>query len=460
MNKLETVSDVLAYFEEIVENVHELTNETAGDILQIARNRLYEEKIKISSGSDIKRVDEMRESQKSDSSVVANFKMTLSANKLYSDFARPLMRAANGLIMQVFQRAEGGAVECRVLSVPSNNLTQKIDKREIQRHLDKNRYDVFEVKDGTTLRLYHDEFRAGDLKWTIATRNMPDIEHVEWRGELYSEVISEVLQLYPEFSYDKLDPAKTYVIGVKHPKHHPFGQSGERKVVEAWRIGSAEDDDNDIGIPWQQRITLEGFEIADVGVSGNLQAVLYHCMHALTNYGKGQAYPFLGVILRSKNEEKTREFSDVLIESSLWRSIKKSIYQNKAAKSSEEQARRNEDFKNIEFLIIESYLDITRRAEFISLFPVYREYYDKLSALVKVVAAQLVKPTIPSAVKAGLEFISDDAVQFLVEDLDGVVKKKFKPSGKKNREKDVEVVLGIISNPDYANIFFDAMASE
>lgn len=451
MNKFRSIDDTLKYFRKIADNVHELDTNTAKDLIRIARDAFYTENIKISNCDDVEKLDNWWNLQQSDENIVLNFKLTLSADKIRADFNNELMRVANGLIIQIYQKLDE-KIDCRVLSVPSNNLTTKIDKREIQKHLDHDRYDIYEVNDGTTLRLYFDDFYIEEdtpsPRWVFATRNMPDVENISWRGKPYKEVIAEVLDEYPEFDFEKLDKSKTYLIGFNHPAFHPFAKKSKDNKVQAWQLSGTEKHGVLEGIPSQLKIgSLEGFEIPEIDEKGTFQSVLYQSMEALKCYKKNKDRQFLGVILRSRDESKTKQFSDVLVESTLWKSIKNLVYNQPKSVRNPDETIVPGDMNRI---ALQSYLDITKKNEFVSLFPRFNGEYNKIRNFIKKAAEYLAADDVDS--------IEDEKMKHFVSEMSRVVEKQFKPEGgKKNKKKNEEIISNIICNPEFSELYYDTI---
>jgi hypothetical protein len=277
--------------------------------------------------------------------------------------------------------------------------------------------------DGNTelQRVYH----RGD--WLFSTKNASNIGSMMWRGSTYGAVIYDALRQYKDFSLERLDKNKSYTIGFKHPAHHPFGQPREWDwekhysetvqetdapedlpwIKEAWFIQSADlvtgktSQTEDIGLPLQRQHTLAEFAHAEHADPVNentedyFQNILGMAHRSMQKYS--QAYKmnllseedmredppiFLGVFLRSRDESVTTQFSDVLIESTLWTSIRHAIYQKPFIANRELREKQGQSFKNFTYVILDAYLNFKKNKEFIMLFPQFQHYYDRMQSVI------------------------------------------------------------------------------
>ena len=352
--------------------------------------------------------------------IVYRFRMILSTNRHKSYFDVPLVRQCNGIILVIEQLDD--KIMCNVLTAPPNDFNPKYNQNEIIKHITKGNYKIYEIQDGTTINMFYDQnhiemnimtkldetdkskivatkiFTRG--KWVYSTKNCFDAGSMIWRGFSYKRVIEDVLKKY-NFDFEKLSLDKTYTIGFKHPAFHPFGQNkewseqdfnGNPKNIDwlksAWFIQSVVTKNietrfeksitEDIGLPFQNLIeSMENIPniFKKLGTSlkefANTIKINQH-MNAQCNPMRGA---FLGLILRSVDEEKTVELSDILLESTLWQEIRKLIYQLPYIPNKTLREKQEQNFKNITYIILESYLDFRKRNIFIQVFPQYMHYY-------------------------------------------------------------------------------------
>lgn len=435
----------------------ELTEETAKSISDLVIEKVGVLKIKITHDNfhDISKYKNMRldfqegriephvvlDGISKSSDIVPGFKMILSTFRNTANYAIPVVRRCNGVIIHVGEYIDSESskksVKCKVMAMSSNDFTTKVDKRRIADHLNEGLYDLYMVNDGTTLNIYYDENylhytieeNPDDLddvkkvyhkgRWMYATKNAVDAKDMPWRGYTYHEVLEDVLKKYPEFSLDKLDKKKSYTIGFTHPAYHPFNQPAEWRTgstgstdntatfhKEAWFIQSTNVEsgeslhDEDIGLPLQKKHDIKEFITDDSDPGACLQNILNRAHNSMEEFTRGvrmniisENYKppptFLGIFLRSRDENITKQFSDVLIESSLWVAIRQAIYQKPYTPNKELREKQEYNFKNFTYVILDAYLNIHKNKEFITLFPQFRHYYDKLDEATNTVSEMI-----------------------------------------------------------------------
>lgn len=317
-----------------------------------------------------------------DSEKTLAFRVILSTKRNKANFSTQLVRECNGAIIIIEQL---DVVRCRLITRPAHDCNPKIGSIPlINNNIRNGLYEIYRIDDGTTVNISYLE-RNGEGSWIFSTKNSYDAWNQEWRGRLNGEIITEVMNNYPGFTLDKLNPLKTYSIGFRHPAFHPFGGSDE---MSAWFIQSTENASgvisttDSIGLPTQER--------ARVAAQGSKywEAMQAKAAAALDEYvvsvQKGQPIrPFFGFILRSKDRERTKHFSDILIESSLMNEIRNSIYQTPFIPNKVVLAEYKQNFKNNRFVQIESYLDTKKRSLYELLFPTWVPLYHKYDAIVQ-----------------------------------------------------------------------------
>jgi hypothetical protein len=473
---------------EFVKNIPELTEEVAKAISDLVIKNIGELKIRITHDTfgNINKYKNMRtdlqegrisehvilEGISGVSDVVPGFKMILTSNRGTADYNIPLVRRCNGVILHVGEYVDSKtgvmSIRCKVLAIPSNDFTVKVDKQKVSEHLANDLYDIYTVNDGTTVTMYYDPnhlystieedidnpenvkkiYRRG--KWMYATKNAVDVDEMVWRDHTYGEVITSVMKKYPQFSFDKLDKNKSYTIGIRHPDYHPFGQpvnygeSGVEGHSEAWFIQSTDlvngkaHCDEDIGLPLQRKHELQEF----VSTSGTpLQNILNRAHASMEEFSRGvrmnlvsdkKVDPpvFLGVFLRSRDESKTRQYSDVLIESSLWVAIRQSVYQKPHTPTREMREKQEHQFKNLTYVILDAYLNAYKHKDFITLFPQFKSYYDTMDKSINTVCEMIFQEMQKGGKKKEIE--SNDNEKWLFSKLLPLVQSTYKTSDAKN----------------------------
>jgi len=179
--------------------------------------------------------------------IITRFRFILSTNRNSADFAIPLVRQCNGVIIVVEELETG--LNSKIITLSSNEFNPKFNQTKLADHISIGEYKIYEIQDGTTINLYYDEnyissetltkldsnqlktfytYKKGD--WIYSTKNSFDVKKMIWRGFEYGQVINDVLKEYPEFTLEKLSKDKSYSLGFKHPAFHPFGQPAEWNI--------------------------------------------------------------------------------------------------------------------------------------------------------------------------------------------------------------------------------------
>jgi len=335
-----------------------------------------------------------------------SFRLVLSTKKNNSraNFGYQLVRECNGVILIIEQvtippRAADEApmtrIRCRLVAKPARECNPRVNNtRQINSHIRSGNYKIYFVEDGTTMNIYWLQREGEEGRWVFGSRNSYDISDVEWRGARYGDLLPEVLSRFPEFSYDKLDKARTYTIGFRHPAHHPFGQpspwdpnaSAEQRAkydMRAWFIQSTDVSTDEIS--YTENIGLPTQVTTHINASGGQywQTINRMKQDALKRFRERKGEPFLGYVLRSCNRNATRHYSDILIESTLLTELRNAIYQLPYIKDQQQLAAARENFKDFNYVLIEAYLDFyNRRQIFEMLFPQYKALYEVYDRIV------------------------------------------------------------------------------
>lgn len=308
-------------------------------------------------------------------------RFVLSTIRQKANFNIPLVRHSNGLVFHIIE--SDSRLKCEVLAKPSRDFNPKFKREQIK--LDN--YNVYELKDGTVINLYWDPFyKKTEGSWVFGTKNSFDVGNNNWRGFKYNDIIADVLKEYPKFQFDILDKTKTYVLNFTHPAFHPFGQPAIYNTKTA----------NDPQIKWVKKIwtvtdddvlcNMDLFPQEPVNLDNNYKIKLTTAFH---DYLENKGTPFLGYIFRTKDEFVTGSYSDLLMESSLWLEIKNLIYQLPYDPNATIREKREQNFKNMDYIIINAYLSYKRRNIFIELFPQYQAVYNKLNTLVEILVDKI-----------------------------------------------------------------------
>lgn len=361
-----TLSSFVEQLDGYVRHLHPLNRANAEDIIQYVREYMIQKKINVTY-EHLSCLDNNK-----------SFRLVLTTKRAKANFGIPLVRECNGAILLVEEipDKEGTVLHCRAICRPAHDFNPKINNIQwVNTNIKNGLYEIYFIEDGSTVNLYFSQD-----KWIVSTKNSFEISSTVWRGKSYGDVLTEVLNVYPDFSYDKLDKVKTYTIGFKHPAHHPFGQTPP--VLKAWFIQSTNNATEEIsyneriGLPFQERarITAQGGQFWQTATKTAQDALAEFS----TAKQKGvQQAPFLGYILRSRDRSRTRHYSDILIESSLLSEIRNCVYQLPYISNKVQLEKTRDSFKDMNFVIVDAYLDTTRRPVFEMLFPQYQELYKR-----------------------------------------------------------------------------------
>jgi hypothetical protein len=452
-----TVDGFVTSVNEYLTNFKELNEPNAKEIVEHLKNMLHPLNIKIAY-EHLSCLDTRTKLVSQVPGIQARFRFVLSTNRHKANFQESLVRQANGLICQISQ---GDTLICKVLSTSPNDFNPRFTHDSLSRALRSYSYDFYEINDGTTVNLYWDPqhikqetttklvdeklttFKNYTLgAWVYGTKNAIIVDDMVWRGCTYRQVIDDVLAQYPEFSYAKLDKTKSYSFGFKHPAFHPFGQpavwenthftesAGIGWLKSAWMINS-----ESIGFPHQQKI-------AELDVS----TMFSKAERATSDFLKNPKNIFLGYIIRSRNDSETLELSDILIESTLWSEIRGAIYQLPFIKNKNIREKQEQNFKNMTYVVLESFLDFRKRNMFITLFPQFGDYYTRYNTLVTQIVDRVIGKT---------ENPKNPTVDILFTRLGEIVNLTYNTS--KSGKNDKKVIRHLICHPKYTDIYFNAI---
>ncbi len=290
-------------------------------------------------------------------------RVILTADKSSANFLNTFTRQCNGLILSF--------PSWKVLSMPSNAFNHRFRLSEICSHIGD--YDVYDIKDGTTITLYY-----YNDSWRMASTNAFDVGHYTWMSAVtYDDAFKAVMKQYPGFSFDKLDKSKSYVIGFRHHEFHPF--TFDRPGL--WFIQSCDLDelnyngkyviktDEDIGIPLQTLTNLGGHKgnsLHDMLFNKNQQSVVMFTK-SLTDGSKTPDIHY-GFILRSRTGA-----DDIIIESELLKKIRMLMYNVPTSQKMTNITPRG----RMQYMILRSYLSDVNKFIFLQLFPQFMPEYKR-----------------------------------------------------------------------------------
>jgi hypothetical protein len=261
-------------------------------------------------------------------------RMILIGNRFKSDFNNPISFECNGAIVS-YNRKEN---KWKTLVVPTELFnSQKICKEELNNHIKNMDYTLYKVYDGTIVNIYY--FNEG---WRISTNKAYDATNLIFtENKTYNDILEELFTYYKDFNINRLDINKCYTICFKYEKFHTFIESNlknKNKLILIQSVDMLEFNNNnklvinyneDIGIPISQKYILFG----DYNLK-NINNILYNEIYRYKKNIKSNLYePNYGIILRSHNFNKTKSYSNILLESNLMMKIRNLIYNYNFAKN-------------------------------------------------------------------------------------------------------------------------------
>jgi hypothetical protein len=262
-------------------------------------------------------------------------------------------------------------------------------------------YDVFLIRDGTTVTLYHWK----DDIFSLATTNGFDVTPIVWlSSSTYGEIFFETLKLYPEalqstglrlesrdnkmvLVSDKLRTDVCHSFTLTNYKLHPFQKNAEGLVhIQSLKITNdqiyeaKEDGDIFLDVPVQSPLTTE--ELSQFSPNMIVEDLYkFSTEHDLQFFVE---HPLYGFLLRSRSSG-----TDILLESKLLRRIRQLVYQQLPKNL---LPRIHPDHR-LTFIALRAFLHhppqtrFSSRKDFLLIFPEWKEkfnsfnqYMDELSA--------------------------------------------------------------------------------
>ena len=230
------------------------------------------------------------------------------------------MQESNGLIIE--------RNTWRLLVVPPRTLRANIDTKSANKFLHQGLYHIYRAEDGTTFNMYY-----YNNKWTISTSKGYDMNDVKWDDLTYEQLITDCLSniglSYGTF-IKSLDKTKCYSFGFKHPNFHRF-YGGTAPVYKLWFIQYVDLNPKSETYLWAfdkyPYNHIPNQELAEYEPPINMKDLYMNATNALNNFRYNGDVNY-GYILRSVNFGTTLSHSDLYIESSLMKTIRKFWYDN------------------------------------------------------------------------------------------------------------------------------------
>lgn len=307
-----------------------------------------------------------------------------------------LHTAKNSLNNHYIQECNGLILEqktWRPLVVPPRTLRFNIDTDASNRFLHQGLYHIYKVQDGTCFNLYH--FNG---KWVISTARGHTMNDVKWNGDkTYQEIITECLEriglTWDNFTL-QLNLSSCYSFGFRHPLMQKFREGNSVDIYRLWFIQSVCLDESDPKYLWSSDVSpivIIPAQETYPSTVGNLRELYKLASSALQDYLDKKEICY-GYILRSVNREQTSEHSDLFIESSLMRIIRKTWYENNLI----DQCHKAGWDKQLA-ITLHAYLDTQNYETFQRLFPEYsmemEVYHKYIMSVITAMAQKTLTPT-------------------------------------------------------------------
>lgn len=311
---------------------------------------------------------------------------TLHSSK--AEITNIYQQECNGLVLSK-DTTLNSKEEWKILCVPPRSLRFNIDTNQSDIYLHQGLYHIFKVQDGTCVNLYYYQNR-----WVIATASGYEMNNIKWESQTYQELFTECLEhletplTWEEFT-EKLDVQHCYSFGFKHPKFHRFRERQVDSLYRLWFIQCVNLDPTNENYLWASDNGINGIPVQsryEESVN-NLTDLYKLASNALLNYIEYGEPPCFGFILRSVNFEKTGFHSDLFIESTLMRSIRKTWYENSMIELCH---KKNWQSHKETIITLHSYLDSERYEVFQLLFPQYQDQCDLYANDIRQIIDQMI----------------------------------------------------------------------
>ena len=404
----------------------------------------------------------------------------------------PICYECNGLVVD--------ARTWSVLACPPKAFNNRPSANAVNAALTDEAYEVIRVDDGTVVTLYCWDHPTDGPVWSLASSNGYDVSSLHWIGPLtYAAIFHDLAKrLYPEFvaatgmgldthadgttrlTFTNLDRNYCYTVGFRHHNFHPLKADPERM----WQIQSADVSGdmpivvfsgNGRGLPGiPDQVVYSSAEIACAGALPSIEALRAAGSNALP---RAAAYIAqlaaekppaekppaekppaetselnYGYILRSRDPARTRENSDILIETPLLARIRKIVYE-RAPRSVRDSLTATD---RLEYNALRAFLTSTERGDFLTLYPdwasrfcAYEEFINNIVHLVVHTSRQ--RAMAPASREPSLKSPTGQVARAL---LDHICRfEQLSPF-----HKDTEsIVHDYVVSPEYAFLYLRAM---
>ena len=265
-----------------------------------------------------------------------------------------ITQECNGLILK--------RSDYKPLLIPPRSLTFNIDTDTANVFLHQGMYTIYKSIDGTSFNMYY-----YNNAWIIATALGYSMNTVAWEADTYQTLIVECFNDTWEKFCSHLDIERCYSFGFHNRKLHKF--SGEVKNY-IWFIQSV--NLNTLIVDYTSPIASIKAQDKYMHEVKDMRILYRLASNALSDYVKTKNICY-GFILRSKDVSKTNLLSDLYVESSLMRCIKKIWYDNNI-----NQLCNSKQWNKEKAIVLESYLEVELQSLFITLFTQYKDQFNDI----------------------------------------------------------------------------------
>jgi hypothetical protein len=343
----------------------------------------------------------------------------------------------NGLVLE--------APTWNPLTVPCPMPKSSVNNELFNKILNRHEYKVYKITDGTIIYLYY----WAD-QWRMSTARGLDMANVELNGLTYQKLFTDVLVRYNsdwQAFTSHLDQHSAYSFVFTHSEIHPFMGAENERITFVHKTyvdnGKIVFDRINHGLPFDICVQDELVEVP------KLRQIYSNLSTSLHNWLTTNKDPLFGYLFVSTAPFRTAgDHSCVLLESSLMRQIRQSVYD-----------RRYMEFGPNRKLatVINGYLGPNRET-FIKLFPQYLDIYTKLGevqgnlvdGILNKLTSAKEEPTEAKSTVDVAEEVKCDPVDYLA----ALVSKKITIDATKQEEAGRHVT-GIINNHKYTGVYMD-----
>jgi hypothetical protein len=381
---------------------------------------------------------------------------------MFGTFKRSCPFEFPGVIMGQNLDDKNNENKYKAVSVPPSPPVTQYQSKFLYKHFGRD-MNIIKANDGTTVTLYY--FGS---KWVISTHRGFEVNSYNWIAQkTYQDVVREVLEEYPDFSYDKLDTCKCYTFGFNHSDFHPFRENNENLELENLKISESkfkeEFKENNPAEPTKntkpsvrawfiQSVDLVKFNASDISYVSydekiglpvqecvkfsNIKHLFQSANNAYTEYTKNGSVNY-GYLIRIGLKQ-------FLVESTLLKHIRHIFYSNKFNNI-------NDTFDKRKYIIVNTFLDSSKHTVFRKLFPQYKSQFDIMEQKMDDLVNAIIR--INKDLKENKKIEPNNIVDVVAKELYEQITKTITLS---NRDEDevTNLLYTYIYNTQYTNLVY------